>query len=155
MSDESTGVSAGTLSGINLAGEEETPDAALPVEDDRTLDPEGAAPTTIGDEPAEPEPEPTPEPTPDPEPETAAKKGALSRPYVVLRQEAFEDTGKPYFEKVHEVTARNAQNAMRRAFKDLSEDGSDEATLVVIPKSMFRPTVVRLNKTERVSVSFG
>jgi hypothetical protein len=151
MSDQTAPVTAGSLGGINLAGDE-APDVTLPPEDDRTVaDPTPPAPA--------PEPEPEPEPEPDdlPPAAQAPKKGAPARPYVVLKEASFEDTGETYFTKVHEVEARNAQNAMRQAFKDLSQgdDGAAEAVLVVIPGSMFRPTQVRLNKTERVSVSIG
>lgn len=198
MSDQSTGVGAGTLSGINLSGEgEDVAEAALPVEDERTAaladdgfydsqaetTPDGEPPVQepaveppVAPTPEEPQtaPEPPQEPSAPPElpdappaPEEPAgkstakskrgTKGAPARPYIVLKQDLFEDSDEPYFTKVHEVTARNAQNAMRQAFKDLSEGegGAAEAVLVVIPASMFRPTPVRLNKTERVSVSFG
>lgn len=161
MSDQSTGVGAGTLSGVNLTGDENgAAEAALPVEDDRTIAEAAAeAPTTPSDEPPAPAPPAPDEPADEPDPpaqETTAKKGAPARQYVVLKEDSFEDSADPYYTKVHEVEARNAQNAMRQAFKDLSSSGDTaEAVLVVIPKSMFRPTPVRLNKTERVSVSFG
>lgn len=189
MSDQTSPVAAGTLSGINLSGEDEAPDATLPAEDDRTLAeaateaqpeaPEVEVPVEdvpeveVEDEPEAPQEAPAPAETPVEAPaapeapdapqetETAAeapkKTGAPARPYVVLKEDTFEDSDESYFTKVHEVQARNAQNAMRQAFKDLIGGEGDvaEATLVVIPKSMFRPTPVRLNKTERVSVSFG
>lgn len=169
MSDQTSPVAAGTLSGINLSGEEGAPEAALPAEDDRTLTEaasEASEPTTPSDEPpAAPEPPveepvepPAPAEEPEPEPSAAAAKktGAPARPYVVLKEDKFDDESS-YYTLVHEVQARNAQNAMRQAFKDLigGNDNVAEATLVVIPKSMFRPTPVKLNKTERVSVSFG
>lgn len=180
MSDQTAGVAPGSLSGINLTGADEehaeAPEATLPPEDDRTL---GDAATEAVEAPEAPEaPTPDPEPEPEvapegepepaddpefePEPEPAAaggeetaeapKQGAPQRPYVVLK-----DLGEDKFHRVHEVKARNAQNAMRQAFKDLTSGDGDvaEATLVVIPKTMFRPTPVRLNKTERVSVQFG
>jgi hypothetical protein len=209
MSEQATGVAPGTLSGINLSGEE--PDATLPPEDERTLaeSPEGI--TTPSDEPPAPAPEPEPEPEepqdphepveePQGEPEAAVdapappetetasggggeppqppaappatsepeaarqqgKKGAPARPYVVLKQDTFDD-GSVYFTQPHqdgtplEIEARNAQNAMRQAFKALAGDNAEaaDATLIVIPKSMFRPTQVRLQRTERVSVQFG
>lgn len=181
---EQTSVQAGTLSGINLAGD--APEAELPPEDDRVAE----APTTPADEPpapapAEPADEPEPEPeavvappapetetasdgagdggsddppappaTSEPEPAASGKSGAPAREYVVLREEKF-DSDEPYYIEVHRVESRNAQNAMRRAFKDLNGDEEAEATLIVIPASMWRPTKVKAAKTERVSVSFG
>lgn len=172
MAEQQAPVAAGTLSGINLSGDDEAPEATLPPEDERTAPEPEAAATVETDTETEPETaadgagdggdEPPPAPPATDEPDAAATdkpkakaKGAPARPYVVLRQETFEDTDDPYFVKVHEVEARNAQNAMRRAFKDLSGDAETQATLVVIPASMFRPTQVSLTKTERVSVSFG
>jgi hypothetical protein len=178
MSEQSTGVAPGTLSGINLSGEPD--EQTLPPDDERTTpveeipepQDEPTAPQPPQEEPQE-EPQPPEEapqepmePVKPPKGSGKAKKtkkaaaakgtGAPVRPYVVLREDAFED-GSKYAVVVHEVEARNAQNAMRQAFKDLSDDNADEAeaTLIVIPKSMYRPTRVRMAKTERVSVQFG
>lgn len=153
---------AGTLGGINLSGEDEAPDVTLPPDDERISDPP-SEPTPPADapEPADAPQDPVAPPEAAPEApkakRTRAKKGAATTParnYVVLKQERFEDTS-AYYTKVHEVEARNAQNAMRLAFRDMVEDEQGEATLVVIPASMFRPTPVKLSKTEKVSVSFG
>lgn len=158
MEDSVPPVAAGTLSGVNLSGEPE--DATLPEDDERTAPAPEPEPEEAPEEEA-PEPEAEPDETPE-EPaasrngaaQTEKKTGAPSRTYVVLEQGEFDDASH-YFTEVHRVEARNAQNAMRKAFKDLHGEKEAEATLVVVPASMWRPEKVRIKKTERVSVSFG
>jgi DNA polymerase IIIc chi subunit len=83
--------------------------------------------------------------------------GSPSRTYVVLEQQSFEDTDELFFVRVGDVESRNATNALRKAFRELRAKGyeSTEATLVVIPESMWRPTPVRAAVREQVSVTVG
>lgn len=138
-----TDIQAGSLGGVNPSEEDEAQGAKADVDVDAEL----ANLSGQGDD-REPEPEADPEP--------AKKKGSASRPYVVLKEEAFDD-GEPYTLKVHEVEARNATNALRKAARELHGKlgDTDSATLIVIPKTMWRPTPVRLDVSERVSVSIG
>lgn len=164
-------VAAGTLGGVNLSGDPE--DATLPpdIEQEPGSEPETPqspdTPPEPDDAPQEPQeaPEQPDDESPPAEPDeptgqaasaaTEKKGGAPSREYVVLEEGAFEDDQKPYFTEVHRVEARNAQNAMRRAFKDLKGEAEAEATLVVVPATMWRPTKVKIQKTERTTVSFS
>jgi hypothetical protein len=131
-------IASGTLSGVDLSGD--VPEAELPA--DETPVP------VVGQEP-----EPEPKSAPTPEPAKADKDGAPARHYVVLKQEEFDD-GSSYYVEVHRVEARNAQNAMRKAFKDLNGEDAGEATLCVVPQTMWKPKKVRIAKTERTTVSF-
>lgn len=94
------------------------------------------------------------EPTPDPEPE-AKKNRSPARQYIVLKVDKFDD-GEEYTTQVGTVESRNAQNALRKAARELRDKlGGDEATLLVVPQTMWRPTPIRLSVTENVSVSIG
>lgn len=159
-----------TLAGA--AAEAETPEAPAPeAEPDPADDPEFEAPAEQEPEPeADPEAEPEPEVEPEPEPEPAdateasTRTGAPVRNYVILR-EVTDDEGqvryvRPDSQAVVEpytVEARNGNNAMRAAFRDLTSNDSElvEATLVVIPLSQFKPTPVRLKESRHVSVQMG
>lgn len=75
-----------------------------------------------------------------------------SRNYMVLERFAADDG--EYFAEVHQVEARNAENALRQAFKEMRAAGYSalEATLVVVPITQWRPTEVHANVRESVSV---
>lgn len=170
MAEQQSAVASGTLDGINLSGEPEEatlpPDAEAPEVEQPVEAPE---PVTEPEPAAEPEGEPDPaeadeatdEPedearfTKDDEPADTKPKGSPVRSYVVLREQTFEDES-VYFTEVHKVESRNAQNAMRKAFKEIHGDAAEEgeATLVVVPETMWRPTKVRIAKTEKTTVSF-
>lgn len=86
----------------------------------------------------------------------ADEAASPTRSYVVLEQMHFEDEPQsPYFVEIHRVSSRNAINALRQAFKELRRDGyaSVDATLVVVPASMWRPTPVHATIRESVSVN--
>lgn len=87
----------------------------------------------------------------------AATSGSPSRTYIVLEQQSFEDTAEVYFVQVGDVVARNATNALRRAFRELRTNGytDTEAKLVVIPESMWKVTPVRAAVREQISVTVG
>lgn len=78
-----------------------------------------------------------------------------SRNYVVLERQQFEDAeGESFFVEVHQVEARNAENALRQAFKEMRAGGyaALDAMLVVVPETQWRPTAVHANLRESVSV---
>lgn len=81
-----------------------------------------------------------------------------SRNYVVLERQEFDaahgEAAESYFIEVHQVEARNADNALRQAFKEMRAGGYEplEAVLVVIPESMWRTTTVHANVRESVSL---
>jgi hypothetical protein len=78
-----------------------------------------------------------------------------ARDYVVLERQEFEDAPhEPFFVEVHRVEARNAENALRQAFKEMRAAGYTAlvATLVVVPVTQWRPTDVHANVRESVSV---
>lgn len=135
-----TEVQAGSLGGLNPSEEEQDDDGPVGV----------TGKPSATEENGKPEPEPAAEPEDD-EPK---KKGSAARLYVVLKEESFDD-GEPYTVKVHEVESRNATNALRKAAKELHGQFEGTATLLVIPKTMWRPTAVSLTVSERVSVSIG
>lgn len=79
-----------------------------------------------------------------------------SRNYVVLERQEFEEAPHdPFFVEVHQVIARNADNALRQAFKELRAAGYSEleAVLIVVPESMWRPTTVHASVRESVSLA--
>lgn len=90
-----------------------------------------------------------------PEPEEERKGGAPSRHYVVLEEIELEQ-GVGY-EKVITVEARNGQNALRKAFKELRKERPelDGATLVGIPAGQWKPTPVRAERKESITVAVG
>lgn len=173
MAEQQSAVASGSLDGVNLTGDPE----------EATLPPDAEQPeATEVEQPAEaPEPEPAAAPEPEAEPDPAEAtdepdappspedeerftkgeeaadtkpKGSPLRNYVVLVEDEFDD-GKPYFTEVHRVESRNAQNAMRKAFKEIHGDADEgDATLVVVPETMWRPTKVKIAKTEKTTVSF-
>jgi putative hemolysin len=82
--------------------------------------------------------------------------GSAIRTYVVLEQHHFDDEpSEAYFVEVHRVDARNGQNAMRKAFRELKGDEEAEATLVVIPAGQWKPTVVSGRRRQDITVSIG
>jgi hypothetical protein len=86
----------------------------------------------------------------------ARKGGAPTRGYVVLEQIELDD-GVTAYQNVLTVEARNGQNALRKAFKDLREGRPDldAATLAVIPEGQWKPTPVRAQRKESITVSVG
>jgi hypothetical protein len=86
----------------------------------------------------------------------ARRGGAPTRPYVVLEEIHLDDDGLAY-QKVLTVEARNGQNALRKAFKQLRADRTDydAATLAVIPEGQWKPTSVRAKRTESITVAVG
>lgn len=78
-----------------------------------------------------------------------------SRNYVVLERQESKKVPHAFFVEVHQVVARNADNALRQAFKELRAKGySDlQAVLIVVPESMWRPTTVHASVRESVSLA--
>lgn len=76
------------------------------------------------------------------------------RTYVVLEESRFEDN-EPYYTVVHRVEARNNANALRKAFRELREQGYPalQAVLMTVPEKQWRPTPVRVNVREQVVAS--
>jgi hypothetical protein len=125
----------------------------------------GDQPDPIGEpEPAEPEPAPDPPAAAKKSNSRSGKKkgdkekgagGAPIRTYIVFEEFELEPNGKGY-QEVHRVEARNSENAIRKAYKELAGDKDEaSATLVVVPESMWRPTPVHLRPKTTVSVSIG
>lgn len=83
--------------------------------------------------------------------------GAPTRVYVVIEQQHFDDDD-DYFVEVHRVKARNAPNALRKAFRELKDRDTGrepDAVLLAIPESMWRPTPVRARTREHITVDVG
>lgn len=88
-------------------------------------------------------------------PAEKSKSGAPSRNYVVLEQDAFEN-GDLFYVEVHRVEARNHPNAMRKAYRELAADrSSDEAVLVCVPESQWKPTKVAVSRRQDIRVAIG
>lgn len=98
-------------------------------------------------------------------PQAERSGGAPTRDYKVLEQIELTD-GVAYAEvftaggelKEGTVTARNTNNAYRKAFKAMrTERGAefDEATLIVVPAGQWRPTPVKAEKKESITVAVG
>lgn len=82
--------------------------------------------------------------------------GSAIRTYVVLEEHHFEDEpSEAYFVEVHRVEARNGQNAMRRAFRELKGEEEAEVVLVVIPAGQWKPTPVSGRRRSDITVSIG
>lgn len=85
--------------------------------------------------------------------------GAPTRNYVCLERHTFEDTigedDGTYFVHVGQVEARNATNAMRKAYREFKGAAEGESVFVVIPESMWRPTPVKGTRRPDVTVSIG
>ena len=89
------------------------------------------------------------------------RAGAPIRTYVILEQidmEGDADTGaEPYvaFVEAARVEARNGNNALRKAYKELRGNTEGDATYVPIPESQWQPVVVRGERRSNVTVSIG
>jgi hypothetical protein len=86
--------------------------------------------------------------------------GAPTRNYVCLEQQDIEVAAGNGDEElcyvvVGKVEARNATNAMRKAFREYKGGQEGEAVLVVIPEGMWRPTPVRGTRRPDITVSIG
>jgi hypothetical protein len=86
--------------------------------------------------------------------------GAPTRNYVCLEQQLLDDdtngsTGEFCYVVAGKVEARNATNAMRKAFREFKGGEEGEAVLVVIPEGMWRPTPVRGTRRPDITVSIG
>lgn len=91
--------------------------------------------------------------------------GAPTRAYKILERIDL-DQGEHAFAEVFEegdlnegtVTARNTNNAFRKAFKAMREargDDFDEAVLMVVPLNQWKPTPVAAKRKESITVSVG
>jgi len=78
-----------------------------------------------------------------------------TRAYVVLEQGTFSDDEQPYWTEVGRVEARNAQNALRKAFRDIKGDAEGDTVFCVIPDSMWRPTPVAARRRADITISVG
>lgn len=98
--------------------------------------------------------------------------GAPTRNYVCLEEQVFEGGEVDYDEArnlPHDTTyltgtyyviagiveARNATNAMRKAYREFKGAEESEAVMVVIPEGMWRPTAVRGTRRPDITVSIG
>jgi hypothetical protein len=99
-------------------------------------------------------------------PPRARDGGAATREYVVLEQVVYEegDNGAKVYcwLESHRVIARNSNNALRKAFKEMREDRTgdglepfDQAMLEVVPASYWHPTEVRTKRRESITVAVG
>jgi hypothetical protein len=113
--------------------------------------------------PAPPAPPDTTAVATDAEDEPRNRGGAPSRSYVVLEEIELDGDGVAYQRVIFAngddaVDTRNGQNALRKAFKQLRVDreGSvDAATLAVIPAGQWKPTPVRAERKESITVNVG
>lgn len=89
-------------------------------------------------------------------PEPERRGGTPTRNYVVLEQIELEADGVAFVE-AHKVEARNGDNALRRAFRELRAERPelDETTLVVIPEGQWKPRPVRAERSEQIKVAIG
>jgi len=110
-------------------------------------------------------------PEPEPEPETGVEEKG-PRTYVVLEQcsladavrEALPDdyavadslyealNGKTVYDKVASPAARNTEHALRQTAKAVYHDSAEDPTLVAVASKMWKPTPVRLNNRQTVSI---
>lgn len=135
----------------SLPGEDATPvespepeEPVAPLADDPAEAEEAVAEAEAEEALIEDEPDPLAEDEPEPsEPEGPKSK---ARTYLVF--ERFEDKEAPTGAKFHEVgdvEARNAENALRKAYRKLAEERDEypETTLVVVAERMWRPTPIK------------
>lgn len=81
--------------------------------------------------------------------------GTPVRNYVVLERNTFDDDQQPYFVEIGIVEARNATNALRKAFREFKGTTEVDTTLVPVPEGMWRPTLVRGVRRDDVTISVG
>lgn len=81
--------------------------------------------------------------------------GTPVRTYIILEQQVFEEDQQSYFVVAGTVEARNAANALRKAFRQFKGANEVDATLVPIPEGMWRPTFVRGRRRDDITVSLG
>lgn len=60
--------------------------------------------------------------------------------------------GRDVYERIVEVTARNTEHAYRQAAKQVYGDGDAAPTLVAIAEKQWKPTEVRVNTRQTVSI---
>lgn len=71
--------------------------------------------------------------------------------FAALAVESPEDA-RPFYDRVTNVTARNTEHAFRHATKEVYSDGEGAATLVAVAAKQWKPTVVRFQTRQTVSV---
>lgn len=81
--------------------------------------------------------------------------GTPVREYVVLEALAFEDTNEPYFVQIGSVEARNAANALRKAYYEFKGETVGDTTLIAVPRTLWRPTPVKGKSRDGIVVSVG
>lgn len=91
---------------------------------------------------------------PEPDPDPGAIPKSQVREYVVLEEQSFEDDGGLYFTELGRFQARNANNALRRAFKTLIRD-DEPHKLIAITATQWRPTPVQRSHRQVESVQIG
>lgn len=91
-------------------------------------------------------------PTP---PTTVRKGGSPARTYNVFELNHFDDDDAPYWTQIGSVVARNATNALRKAFREFKGAAETDTTLVAVPEGMWRPTLVRGRRRDDITVSIG
>lgn len=90
-----------------------------------------------------------------------ARAGAPIRTYVILEQVEIEgDSGTgeapyPAFVEATRVEARNGNNALRKAYKELRGNTEGDAVFIPIPESQWQPVTVRGERRSNVTVSIG
>lgn len=99
----------------------------------------------------EPEPEPAAEPT-KPKGKRKAPK-TKPRKYVILRIYGDDSIQKPL--EGGPVEARNGDDAIKVAYKQLAESAEDEMELVAVPEGYWKPKKVKGRKKEDYAVEVG
>jgi hypothetical protein len=88
------------------------------------------------------------------EPEPDAGTKSQVRTYVVLEEHTFEDADEKYTVELGRFDARNATNALRRAFKALITD-DEPHTLIAVTATQWRKTPVQRSHRQIESVQIG
>lgn len=81
--------------------------------------------------------------------------GAPSRTYRVFEEQHFDEDNAPYFVEIGTVEARNATNALRKAYRDLKGGEEGDCVLSAVPESYWRPTPVAGKRRADITVSVG
>lgn len=109
-----------------------------------------------GEEPPE-SAEPVVEPEPEPEQPAQPEGRSKSRTYLVFEEQTIANQTTAYIQ-VGEVVARNGENALRKAFRNLADERGEwpETTLVVVAERMWRPTPVKARQPRTaVAIELG
>lgn len=144
-------VQEGRLSGDNPSEAVDPLERLAAETEPETLNAELAGSETQVESEAGAEPPPAAE-REQPEPDAGPKSQV--REYVVLEEHTFEDDGSLYYSVLGKFQARNATNALRRAFKTLITD-NEPHKLIAVTGTQWRITPVQRSHRQVESVQIG